>query len=143
MAPGTTDCAEMTGLGCTPSGQSIDKERCSLVEQQAVLVKYIINTMLQHGICVVDKFLGLHRGNKVLAEMKLLQAGGLFSDGQVVSNIGKSEKIRGDKIAWIDGKEKDCPNIAHLITVLDIIMLQVGHYFRKANVTRICGRSKV
>ncbi|XP_014679770.1 PREDICTED: egl nine homolog 3-like [Priapulus caudatus] len=137
--------AKLSGAGWPNAGPIADETRGSqhphAERQQQMLVRYVVETMLQHGVCVVDSFLGNGRGDDVLAEMRRLQASGVFTDGQVVGSR-RSKRIRGDKISWLDGTEKHAPRVAHLLAMLDAIMLRVGRVLHEVNGTRISGRSK-
>jgi len=60
---------------------------------------------------VVDDFLGMETGLKILNEVRSMYNAGAFHDGQVVTNqmpdapslAGRGDKIRGDKIKWVGG----------------------------------------
>ncbi|XP_055696365.1 prolyl hydroxylase EGLN3 [Lutzomyia longipalpis] len=100
--------------------------RRSLEEQQRLedLCMNLIRDMNAYGVCVMDKFLGDERGNKVRDEVINMYSAGLFKDGQLVSNKGRRDlrHIRGDKIIWINGKEPGCRNIDYLINQVDSII---------------------
>ncbi|XP_059610879.1 prolyl hydroxylase EGLN3 [Phlebotomus argentipes] len=100
--------------------------RRSFEEQQRLeeFCTNLIRDMNAYGVCVMDKFLGDERGNKVRDEVMNMYSAGLFKDGQLVSNKGRRDlrHIRGDKIIWISGKEPGCRNIDYLINQVDAII---------------------
>jgi hypoxia-inducible factor (prolyl hydroxylase) len=117
------------------------------------LVCQVINDMDQYGVCVVDNLLGEERGAQILKEVYALESSGSFQDGQVVkqqqqqqqlvtlglantythlngsngvgvvSGPGHPHPVRGDKIAWVDGREPVCRNISILIALIDAIVM--------------------
>ncbi|KAG7327782.1 hypothetical protein KOW79_009388 [Hemibagrus wyckioides] len=108
--------------------------------QQKLATEYIGPCMNKHGICVVNNFLGEDLGLGVLEEVRRLYTSGEFTDGQLVSQRSDSTKdIRGDKIAWIEGKEPGCEKIAVLMSRMDDI---VRHCNGKLGNYRINGRTK-
>lgn len=112
------------------------------------MCRNVIRDMDDYGLCVVDNFLGEERGRCVLKEVLDMYTKGVFKHGQLVSSTGREEDlktIRGDQIAWIDGREKFCKNIGHLISQVDTLIIRankmldngkLGHY-------NINGRTKV
>lgn len=82
--------------------------------------QYIVPCMKYYGICVKDNFLGLQLGNRVLEEVEALNRSGRFRGGQLVSqkNI-PSRSIRGDQIAWVEGREPGCEGIGTLMAYID------------------------
>uniref|UniRef100_A0A8B9HI90 Egl-9 family hypoxia-inducible factor 1b n=1 Tax=Astyanax mexicanus TaxID=7994 RepID=A0A8B9HI90_ASTMX len=108
---------------------------------QKLAADYIVPCMNKHGICVVDNFLGEDLGLAVLEEVRSLYLTGDFTDGQLVSQRSDSTKdIRGDKITWIEGKERGCEKIAFLMSRMDDL---VRHCNGKLGNYRINGRTKV
>ncbi|KAK2868929.1 hypothetical protein Q7C36_000800 [Tachysurus vachellii] len=108
--------------------------------QQKLATEYIGPCMNKHGICVVNNFLGDELGLGVLEEVRRLYTSGEFTDGQLVSQRSDSTKdIRGDKIAWIEGKEPGCEKIAVLMSRMDDV---VRHCNGKLGNYRINGRTK-
>jgi len=101
------------------------------------LITQVIYDMDQYGVCVVDNLLGAERGGLILQDVYALERSGAFQDGQVMKqqqlvkvgeNSGPSysgshvkgiQSVRGDKIAWVDGAEPLCKNIAVLINLID------------------------
>ncbi|XP_066514786.1 prolyl hydroxylase EGLN2 [Hoplias malabaricus] len=96
---------------------------------------YIVPCMKYYGICVKDGFLGPRLGDKVLKEVETLNNSGKFRGGQLVSqrNI-PSNNIRGDQIAWVEGKEPGCDSIGILMAHIDEAIMhssangQLGNY---------------
>ncbi|CAO1438634.1 unnamed protein product [Diamesa hyperborea] len=84
----------------------------------------LIRDMNEYGVCVLDNFLGLDRGNAVLQEVTNMYSAGVFKDGQLVANRSKQDlkRIRGDKITWLGGKENGVTNIGHLINQVDAVI---------------------
>lgn len=107
---------------------------------QKLATEYIVPCMNKHGICVVDNFLGEDLGLSVLEEVRSLYLTGDFTDGQLVSQRSDSTKdIRGDKITWVEGKERGCEKIAFLMSRMDDL---VRHCNGKLGNYRINGRTK-
>lgn len=87
---------------------------------ERIAKQYIVPCMRYYGICVKDNFLGCQLGDRVLEEVETLNQNGKFRGGQLVSqkNI-PSLNIRGDQIAWVEGKEPGCENIGVLMAHID------------------------
>uniref|UniRef100_A0A336LUX1 hypoxia-inducible factor-proline dioxygenase n=1 Tax=Culicoides sonorensis TaxID=179676 RepID=A0A336LUX1_CULSO len=92
----------------------------------------LIRDMNEYGVCVLDNFLGYDRGLKVLQEVNEMHSAGIFkasesylTDGQLVSNRSRcnTNNIRGDKIAWVDGKEPGSENMRLLINQVDAVVM--------------------
>uniref|UniRef100_G3P4H7 hypoxia-inducible factor-proline dioxygenase n=1 Tax=Gasterosteus aculeatus TaxID=69293 RepID=G3P4H7_GASAC len=82
--------------------------------------QYIVPCMKYYGICVKDDFLGPQLGGRVLEEVEALNRGGKFRGGQLVSQKSiPSGNIRGDQIAWVEGREPGCETIAALMAYID------------------------
>ncbi|XP_033832977.1 prolyl hydroxylase EGLN2 [Periophthalmus magnuspinnatus] len=95
----------------------------------------IVPCMRYYGICVKDHFLGPHLGDRIFEEVEVLDQSGKFRGGQLVSQKGiPSRSIRGDQIAWVEGCEPGCENIATLMTRIDEAIMysaatgQLGDY---------------
>ncbi|XP_069500552.1 prolyl hydroxylase EGLN2 isoform X2 [Ambystoma mexicanum] len=115
--------------------------RLSVDNPKAIAVDYIVPCLNYYGICVKDNFLGESFGSKVLEEVEVLNQSGKFRDGQLVSQRTiPSKSIRGDQIAWVEGKEPGCENIGLLMTKIDEVIMhcssRLGQYV-------INGRTKV
>ncbi|XP_018328073.1 egl nine homolog 1 [Agrilus planipennis] len=93
------------------------------------ICRNVIRDMDDYGVCVVDNFLGEERGRAVLGEVIAMHTKGVFRDGQLVSSRGRKgdlKTIRGDQITWIDGREKYCKNIGHLISQVDAVIMRAN-----------------
>ncbi|XP_028920204.2 prolyl hydroxylase EGLN2 [Ornithorhynchus anatinus] len=85
---------------------------------------YVVPCMSCYGICVKEGFLGAALGTRVLREVEALDRQGRFRDGQLVSQRAvPSRSIRGDRIAWVDGREPGCQGIGALMARLDQLIL--------------------
>ena len=107
------------------------------------IAQYIVPCMKHYGICVKDHFLGARLGERVLGEVESLNRSGRFRGGQLVSQRGvPSRSIRGDQIAWVEGREPGCEAIGALMAYIDEAVMhsaasaQLGDYV-------INGRTKV
>ncbi|XP_039490290.1 egl nine homolog 1 isoform X3 [Drosophila santomea] len=88
--------------------------------------------MNQYGLSVVDDFLGMETGLKILNEVRSMYNAGAFQDGQVVTNqttdvpAVRGDKIRGDKIKWVGGNEPGCSNVWYLTNQIDSVVYRVN-----------------
>ncbi|XP_076833511.1 egl nine homolog 1 [Brachyhypopomus gauderio] len=96
---------------------------------------YIVPCMKYYGICVKDGFLGPRLGDQILKEVETLSNSGKFCGGQLVSQRSiPSKNIRGDQIAWVEGKEPGCRSIGILMAHIDQAIMhssangQLGNY---------------
>lgn len=87
---------------------------------ERIAQQYIVPCMKYYGICVKENFLGPQLGDMVLEEVEVLNRSGKFRGGQLVSqrNI-PSRSIRGDQIAWVEGREPGCKSIGALMAHID------------------------
>lgn len=99
------------------------------------IAQYIVPCMKHYGICVKDNFLGAALGECVLGEVENLNHSGRFRGGQLVSQRGiPSRRIRGDQIAWVEGREQGCEAIGRLMAHIDEAIMhsaasgQLGDY---------------
>ncbi|XP_041035431.1 uncharacterized protein LOC121272723 isoform X2 [Carcharodon carcharias] len=111
------------------------------IQTQELVNNYIVPCMNCYGICIKDNFLGEGLGSKVLLEVLNLHQNGTLMDGKVVSPLSiPTRSIRGDKIAWVDGKEQSCTNIGLLMARIDELIIysagRLGSYM-------INGRTKL
>ncbi|KAJ8403699.1 hypothetical protein AAFF_G00345670 [Aldrovandia affinis] len=82
--------------------------------------QYIVPCMKYYGICLKDGFLGPRLGERVLDEVEMLNHSGKFRGGQLVSQRTiPSRNIRGDQIAWVEGREPGCEGIGMLMAHID------------------------
>lgn len=87
---------------------------------ERIAQQYIVPCMKYYGICVKDSFLGPQVGDKVLREVEILNRTGKFRGGQLVSQKSiPSRNIRGDQIAWVEGREPGCESIGTLMAHID------------------------
>nr|XP_022907963.1 egl nine homolog 1-like [Onthophagus taurus] len=107
----------------------------------------VLRDMNDYGVCVVDNFLGEEKGRLVLKEVLNMYSSGVFKDGQLVSNRGRTDlkTIRGDKIAWVDGKESFCNYIGSLISQVDAVIIRANKMENNGKMGQynINGRTKV
>ncbi|XP_008278660.1 uncharacterized protein egln2 [Stegastes partitus] len=112
-----------SGLPAAPSQTSIlapPPPAGSGWSAERIAQQYIVPCMKYYGICVKDNFLGAQLGDRVLEEVEVLNRSGKFRGGQLVSQKSiPSRSIRGDQIAWVEGKEPGCENIAALMAHID------------------------
>ncbi|XP_060650318.1 egl nine homolog 1 isoform X1 [Drosophila nasuta] len=97
------------------------------------LCRNIINDMNQYGLSVVDDFLGMEKGLKILNEVRSMYNAGAFKDGMlanmksdVQSSTPRGDKIRGDKITWVGGNEPGCSNVWYLTNQIDSVVYRVN-----------------
>ncbi|KAF2881620.1 hypothetical protein ILUMI_24563 [Ignelater luminosus] len=110
----------------TNSPPFLHKNNEDVIEE---MCRNVIRDMDSYGVCVIDNFLGEERGNAVLNEVLEMYTKGIFKDGQLVSSRGRQgdlKTIRGDQIAWIDGREKTCKNIGLLISQVDAVLMRAN-----------------
>ncbi|XP_077192784.1 prolyl hydroxylase EGLN3-like isoform X3 [Paroedura picta] len=101
---------------------------------------YVVPCLGCYGICVKDGFLGEALGAQILAEVVGLHQGGKLRDGQLVSaRTVPSRSIRGDQIAWVEGREVGCRAIGALMARVDELIL---HCAGKLGGYDITGRTK-
>ncbi|XP_030008386.1 egl nine homolog 1 [Sphaeramia orbicularis] len=87
---------------------------------ERIAQQYIVPCMKYYGICVKDNFLSPQLGDRVLEEVEVLNRSGKFRGGQLVSQKSiPSRSIRGDQIAWVEGREPGCENIGVLMAHID------------------------
>nr|XP_056702294.1 prolyl hydroxylase EGLN2 [Euleptes europaea] len=101
---------------------------------------YVVPCLDLYGLCVKDAFLGDAAGGRVLAEVGALHRGGRLRDGQLVSaGAVPARSVRGDQIAWVEGREPGCQAIGALVARVDELIL---HCAGKLGGYRISGRTK-
>ncbi|MBN3283199.1 EGLN2 protein, partial [Polyodon spathula] len=85
---------------------------------------YIVPCMKRYGIYIKDGFLGDELGSQVLQEVQALNQSGKFRNGQLVSQRTiPSRNIRGDQIAWVEGREPGCESICSLMGRIDEVVM--------------------
>ncbi|XP_026577271.1 egl nine homolog 2 [Pseudonaja textilis] len=86
---------------------------------------YVVPCLARYGLCVKDAFLGEALGGQILAQVEGLHRGGKFQDGQLaLRRAGPARRIRGDQVAWVEGREPGCRAIGALMARLDELILQ-------------------
>ncbi|XP_015190605.1 PREDICTED: hypoxia-inducible factor prolyl hydroxylase isoform X2 [Polistes dominula] len=112
-----------------PSTPFLHMNKNNLKSMIDTISQNVVEDMNQFGVSVIDNFLGYESGNEVLKEVLSMYSSGLFKDGQLVSNKASAndlKTIRGDQITWLDGKERQCPNIAMLISRVDAVIMKAN-----------------
>ncbi|XP_061452368.1 prolyl hydroxylase EGLN2 isoform X2 [Rhineura floridana] len=111
------------------------------VPTSRLALAYVVPCMDFYGICVKDSFLGEALGTQILVEVEALNRSGKFRDGQLVSQrTVPSCSIRGDQIAWVEGREPGCQAIGTLMARVDELILQCAG---KLGGYDINGRTKI
>ncbi|XP_075043120.1 prolyl hydroxylase EGLN2 [Mixophyes fleayi] len=135
QTPSDHSCISEGHLSTNPPSNS-----SLVVAPQKMAIDYIVPCMMYYGICVKDHFLGEALGSRVLDEVELLNRSGKFRDGQLVSQRTiPSKNIRGDQIAWVEGKEPGCENIGTFMSRIDEVIM---HCSGKLGSYIINGRTK-
>ena len=95
------------------------------------LADVVLKKLNSQGYCVVNKFHKEEKALAILEEVKAIKNGGLMHNGQLTSSVS-SANVRGDQIAWIDGKEERTENIKmHMERVDKLIAMlnkKIEHY---------------
>lgn len=111
------------------------------------MCRNVIRDMDAYGVCVLDNFMGEEVGRAVLGEvLAMYNTKGIFKDGQLVSSSGGDQRsIRGDRITWIDGRERYCRHIGLLISQVDSLIMRANRMLNngKLGSYNINGRTKV
>uniref|UniRef100_A0A6J0T6L3 hypoxia-inducible factor-proline dioxygenase n=1 Tax=Pogona vitticeps TaxID=103695 RepID=A0A6J0T6L3_9SAUR len=128
--------AEGEGASKRPRGDPAQQR----VPVSRLALDYVVPCMSLYGICVKDSFLGEPLGARILAEVEALHHSGKFQDGQLVSQrTVPSQSIRGDQIAWVEGREPGCQAIGVLVARVDELIV---HCAGKLGGYDINGRTK-
>ncbi|XP_013911919.1 PREDICTED: egl nine homolog 2 [Thamnophis sirtalis] len=123
------------GEGRRPVGS-----RSALLPPGRLACDYVVPCLARYGLCVKDAFLGEALGGQILAQVEGLHRGGKFQDGQLVlRRAGPARRIRGDQVAWVEGREPGCRAIGALMARLDQLILQCAG---KLGGYEISGRTK-
>lgn len=92
-------------------------------QREEGMVKLIIKNMLTYGICVIDKFLEDSDADACLADVRTLyRDASSFKAGQIIQPGSNVQKIRGDKVRWLDGTEEMAKNLSFLCGKMDTII---------------------
>lgn len=96
----------------------------SSMEWMTQICQYVVRDLEKYGICVVDNFMGKERAESIHRSVVSMYHSGVFVEGETVSPSQETTKnVRSDKIAWVDGTEKNCADIAYLISTVDTIIM--------------------
>lgn len=96
----------------------------SSMEWMTQICQYVVRDLEKYGICVVDNFMGKERAESINHSVSSLYRSGIFVEGETVSpSLETTKNVRSDKIAWVDGTEKNCVDIAYLISTVDTIIM--------------------
>ena len=102
---------------------------------------YAAKSLKQHGLCVIDRFLGEENGEHVFKEVRRLRDTGHMRPGQLVdSGANFSTKIRGDITAWSNGREQDLENLTYLVQCMNLVVMRCASQFDNLTVNE---RTKV
>ncbi|CAK8671904.1 prolyl hydroxylase EGLN3-like [Clavelina lepadiformis] len=86
-------------------------------------VNDIWQSMETHGLCMLDKFLPEEHANVISDRVKsIYDIPDYFEDGQILRNKSGPDKVRFDRIHWVDESYSDCPAIKILCKRLDKIV---------------------
>lgn len=112
------------------------------------MCRNVVGDMDEYGVCVLDGFLGVDEGKAVLAEVLAMRTQGAFKHGQLVTSTGREDDlrtIRGDQIAWIDGREPGCQSVGRLIGRVDALVMRANKMGDNGKLGQynINGRTKV
>ena len=90
--------------------------------------QHVIGDLQKYGICVLDNFMGKERAESIHRSVVNMYKTGVFVEGKTVGlnnveNPGLTKNVRSDQIAWVDGSENNCKDIAHLVATVDAIIV--------------------
>ncbi len=91
--------------------------------EETKLADYVVKCLNGYGICVVDNFMGIDKCEMVLNEVKALEDKGYLHDGQTLSTLNPTEKVREDKITWVEKGDTGCDYISRVLNRLDALMM--------------------
>ncbi|KAL8220009.1 UNVERIFIED_CONTAM: Egl nine 2 [Gekko kuhli] len=102
---------------------------------------YVAPCLEVYGICVKDGFLGEALGARVLAEVGGLHRAGKFRAGQLAGPGAAlpPARVRGDQIAWVEGREPGCHAVGALVARVDQL---IRHCAGRLGPYRVSGRTK-
>lgn len=89
---------------------------------QARVTRYVMKCLMDYGICVVDRYMGLVTGSRILNEVQNLEVMGLFQEGQLICQTDDTQTIRGDRIMWVERDSDKLKHITVLIRQLDSLL---------------------
>lgn len=136
-------------LHSSPSMNSTDinQQKRTTLEWVMQMCQFVVRDLEKYGICVVDNFMGAERAASIHHSVSSMYHSGVFVEGETVRSTSETtQNIRSDKIAWVDGTEKNCVDIAFLISTVDAIIMNSVRMMRgngKLGQIAIGGRTKV
>ncbi|XP_072166397.1 egl nine homolog 1-like [Diadema setosum] len=101
----------------------------------ATLAAHVTTRLKQDNYCVVNNFLNPKLALAIRSEVTKLHSSGIFVDGQLsggrtsseASQIVTKKTIRGDKITWLQGNEKEnFPYICLHVKTLDGLLSRIN-----------------
>jgi len=116
------------GFGANPYSSDPYHVNRTMQESQTELADFVVNSLYLTGHCIVDHFNGNSLAVDILKEMKTLHKVGSLEDGQLASgsknveNEAPEQKIRGDKIAWVNSKDARCQATSRHVSAVDALI---------------------
>lgn len=120
--------------------------RRSSMEWLTQICQYVVRDLEKYGICVVDNFMGKERAESIHRSVVSMYHSGIFVEGETVSSsLETTKNVRSDKIAWVDGTEKNCADVAFLISTVDTVIMNAIRMKGNGQLGQrtISGRTKV
>ncbi|XP_069118295.1 egl nine homolog 1-like isoform X2 [Argopecten irradians] len=101
------------------------------------LAMFVMDNLNNNNFCVVDSLFEDHHLDRVLAEIKSLDAKsqlktGKLAGGRTSDDNNQKElraEIRSDRMAWVDRNQEDIPQIGRAVERLDSIMTDLNSLF--------------
>ena len=114
------------------------------------IAKFVCSSLKDKYFSVINDLFEDEKALDILNEVKQLHNSGAFQDGQLSGGKTASDseqkfteqRIRGDKITWLEGNEKHTPNIVKLIDFVDTLVICCNNLPNGINEYRIEGRAK-
>ena len=114
------------------------------------VAKFVCRHLKEHFFCVIDDLFEDEKALDILDEVKRLHSSGVFKDGQLSGGTTASDacqkfteqKIRGDKITWLEGNETYVGSIVNLIEYVDTLVIRCGRFHEGLNGYNVEGRAK-
>ena len=128
-------CEKDVLMTCVNSTITTDTRSNTLEE----LARNVVDKLNHQGYCVVDKFHKEEKALQILEEVKRIHENGGMHNGQLTNTL-TSENIRGDLIAWVDGKIKGTENIGVHIRRVDALLRELN---KMISYHKIEGRTQV
>lgn len=118
------------------NGNVMQDTRSNSLEE---LARNVLEKLDHQGYCVIDNFHKEEKALAILDEVKNVHERGGMHNGQLTNTL-TSENIRGDLIAWLDGREERAENIALHIRRVDALLRELN---KMISYHRIEGRTQV